>query len=98
MDEQSRIQTQIGALLDAEEAIIKNDPEDIDTYRQLASMVSDLQFQLLALSSQPVIRQLSGAQVAAMAAAQQTLANAIVAAQGATQILQAATALAKIQP
>jgi hypothetical protein len=95
MDEEDKIQAQLNALAKAQAALLNQDPPDIDAFQQLSSLISDLQFRLLALSSQPQIPQLNAEDVATLQVAEQRLAAAINASAGATQVLQAATALAK---
>ena len=73
---------------------MKQDPPDIDAFQQLASLISDLQYRLLALSSTPEIPQLTTVQVVSLQAAVKTLNDAVAASAGGTQILLAATALA----
>ena len=96
MNEQSKIQEQIAALETTRLALMKNDSEDIDSYRQLAGMVSDLQYRLLAQVSNPQPERLGPDEVEALQAAQKCLDDAVKSAQGATHILWAATALAKL--
>jgi hypothetical protein len=94
MDEQDKIQAQIVALLNAQSALMKQDPPDPDAYREIESLISDLQYRLLALSSGVEIPALSVEQVATLQSAVKVLSDAVTASAGATQILQAATALA----
>jgi len=94
MDEEDKILEQIGALQKAQSALKNQDPPDIDAFRQLASMMSDLNFRLLTIVSAPQIPQLSAQDVQNLQAAISTLETAVIQSAGATLILQAATALA----
>jgi flagellar biosynthesis chaperone FliJ len=94
MDEEDKILAQIGALQKAQSAVKNQDPPDMDTFRQLASLISDLHFRLQTVVSAPQIPQLSAQDVQNLQAAINTLETAVNQSAGATQILQAATALA----
>jgi hypothetical protein len=94
MDEEVKLLRQIGELQKAQRAVKSRNPPDIDTFRQLASLISDLNFRLLTLVGQPVIPPLSPADVQSLQAAIDALDRAVTQSAGASQILQAATALA----
>ncbi|HEV2473317.1 MAG TPA: hypothetical protein VGS41_11660 [Chthonomonadales bacterium] len=94
MDEEDKILTQIGELQKAMSTVKNQDPPDIDSFRELASLISDLHFRLLSVENAPEIPQLSAQDVQNLQAAINTLETALNQSAGATQILQAATALA----
>jgi flagellar biosynthesis chaperone FliJ len=93
-DEEDKILAKIGALQKAQSAVKNQHPPDIDTFRQLASLISDLHLRLQTVASAPQIPQLSAQDVQNLQAAINTLETAVNQSAGATQILQAASALA----
>ena len=95
VDKVEKIQTQLSNLSKAQLALLAQQPPDIDGYEQLADVVSGLQYKLLTLSSAPAIAALDPAEEQSLETAVNHLAQAIRASQGATEILNAATALAQ---
>lgn len=94
MDQADKLQTQLVNLSKAQLALLAQHPPDLDGYEQLADTVSRLQYQLLSLSSSPVLAPLDPADEQTMKAAVDQLTQAINSSQGATEILSAAAALA----
>lgn len=94
MDEIDRIQVKLTALAEAQSALLNRSPPDIAGFQRVSAQISDLQFRMLALAGQPQIPALDAAEVTALQQAVRQLAAAVQASAGATQILQAATAVA----
>jgi hypothetical protein len=93
MDEKQRILQKLPELSRAQAALMKLRPPDVDDFQELALDISDLQFRLVALTSQPSLRQLTPQEVASLQGAVQQLQTAVTVSAGATQIMQAATAV-----
>jgi len=94
MDEISKLQLQLSELAKAQSALMNQRPPDVDGFQQISSRVSTLQFRLLALAGAPQIAPVDPQTVSTLQAAVRALGLAVTASAGATQILQAATALA----
>jgi hypothetical protein len=95
VDEIDRIQLKLSALAQAQSALLNQSPPDISGFQRVAAQISDLQFRMLALAGQPQIPALDDDEVAGLQQAVRLLAAAVQASAGATQILQAATAVAR---
>lgn len=94
MDEADKIQTQLATLSKAQLALLAQQPPDLEGYEQLADIVSGLQYQLLSLSSSLNLPALDPDETQHMESAVNQLTQAINSSRGATEILNAATALA----
>jgi flagellin-like hook-associated protein FlgL len=96
MDEQTKLQQQIQGLTAAYDALLHEQPTDMVAVTQVANEIIALSRRLAALTQVAAIAPLSDTQRKALQGAVDALQKAIDQSAGTTQILTAATAVAKL--